>query len=545
MQSLPIGWPIDTDVETLPEVFLQLPGSLWPPAKDHVPRGTAELAAWSVTRSLTGSLLPGQVRGATGFSIATGTAVFAQPDGAPLSPWARGAARLSPGGDCILYASHDGPALSSGIRLGRFVVAPISGANTSNEVFLELDENSIRLRKPFRLDWEYDPAKPSFDASEVLRIIAARAGYTQTDIQDSGSMLSGIFDIAGQDAWSVAQDIAKATLGAVWISESGVFTYRNRDSLRGIGALAETVEALDSIESLSWSIDPADVADRIELTYTPTEVREDTVASNTVWEATNSIRVRARQSLTVYADIEGTTPRLDSPIPIWNTTDWPANIRSRWAASTSPNGGGERPANNALRISLSMVSPSRIRIELINQTEEHLWLVDGNGDPCLILRAKIHIAPGEEATVTIGASEDAAANSLSIPAGSWVQDAETARLLCAWAAGQSNFAQATIDQVRVKPNLARQLGDVIRLTDGHTNLLSRALITGIILDGDESGYTQRLDLALLDITFHEWDQWMAAHGINTFADLDRFLQRESLNTFEAFDEWGQDFGGTL
>lgn len=545
MQPLPEGWPIDSGVETLPEIFLQLPGSEWPPAIGSVPRGTAELGSWSVSRSLTGSLLPGQVRGATGFSIATGSASFAQPEGSPLSPWARGPNRLSPGGDCILYASHGGASLAAGIRLGRFVVAPISGANTSNDVYLELDENSIRLRKPLRLGWEYDPTKPSFDASEVLRAIAAKAGYASTDIQDSGSMLSGIFDLSGQDSWTVAQDIAKATLGAVWISESGVFTYRNRDSLRGVGAISETVEALDAIESLAWSIDPSDVADRVELTYTPTEVREDSEASNTVWEATSPIRVRGRQSLTVYADIEGTTPQLDSPIPLWATDNWPANVRSRWAASTSPSGGGTRPADNAIRVSLSMVSPSRIRIDLLNQTDDHLWLVDGNGDPCLILRARVYVVPGEEATVAIGASEESAMNSLTIPAGSWVQDAETARQLCAWAAGQSEFAQATVDQVRVKPNLARQIGDVIRLTDGRTNLLSKALITGVSLSGDGSGYSQRLDLALLDITFHEWDQWMATRGINTFGELDAFLQRESLNTFEAFDEWGQDFGGTL
>lgn len=545
MQRLPNGWPVDAAVETLPEVFLQLPGSVWPPARGEVPRGTAELGAWSATRSLTGSLLPGQVRGASGFSIATGSAVFAQPDGAPLSPWGKGPARLSPGGDCILYASHDGPVLSSGVSLGRFVVAPISGANTSNEVSLELDENSIRLRKPFRMDWEYNPATPTFDAAVVLRLIAERSGYTQTDIQDTGSMLSGIFDVSGKDAWSVAQEIAAATLGAVWISEAGVFTYRNRDSLRGLGALVESVEALDSIESLAWTIDPGDITDRVELTYIPTEVREDTKASLTIWEADKAIRVRAGQSLTVYADIDGTTPRVDSPIPVWDTTEYPATIRSRWAASNSPNGGGARPPDNAIRISLSTVSPSRIRIDLTNRTEEHLWLVDGNGDPCLILRTKTHIAPGEETTVSIGASEDTAISPLSVPAGGWVQDADTALSLCAWIAGQTSYAQATIERVRVKPDLARQLGDVIRLTDGHTNLLSKALITGIGLAGDGSGYTQHLDLALLDITFHEWDQWMAVRSINTFAELDLFLQRESLNTFEAFDEWGQDFGGTL
>lgn len=544
MQVKPGGWPTDSLVETIPEVFLELSGSSWPPANGEVSKGTAALGAWSVTRQLTGSSLPGQVRGPSGFSIASGTAQFPQPAGAPLTPWASGSLKLGPGGKCRLYASHAGPSVAAGLMLGAFVVAPISGANTRGTVDLDLDEGSIRLQRPFSLDWFYDPDMPSFDASRVLERIAEYGGYTETDIEPSGSILNGVFGVSGQSAWSVAQEIANATMGAVWISETGVFTYRNRGSLRGAGAFTETVEALDSIESLEWKVDPGDIADRVEFTFTPTLVEQSSTPNITLWEATEKIRVRAQQSAVVYAEISGTTQKVSSFLPLWDTSV-PADERSRWAAATSANGSGVQPPNNAIKITATLVQPSKIRIELENRTNEHLWMVDGNGQPSLILRTTLHVAPGEEETISSGASESGAVNPLQIKAGAWVQDPDTAHLMLNWITGQTERAQVTVNQVRVKPNMARQLGDIIRMTDQHTNLLSKAVITGITLAGDHNSYTQHLDLALLDLTFAEWDSWMRAKQINTFAELDAWMQANQIDTFTAFDTWGRDFGGTL
>lgn len=544
MQPKPEGWPSPSPIERVPEVYLSLTGSSWPPAANGVPRGVAEAGSWSVSRQLTGSSLPGQVRGATGHSIATGSVDFAQPEGAPLTPWAQGTLNISPGGRCKLYASHAGPNLTLGLMLGSFVVAPIQGANTSKSIMLELDEDSIRLQRPFTLDWYYDANMPTFDASWVLGKIAEYGGYTATDIEPSGSILNGVFGVSGQSAWEVAQEIAAATMGAVWISESGVFTYRSRASLRGEGVFTETVQALDSIESLDWRLDPGDIADRVELNFIPTRVEESDVANITIWEATDKIRVRAQQSAVVYADIQGTTPRVAPFLPLWSEAA-PPEERSRWAAATSANGSGEQPANDAITVTATIVSPSRVRINLENNTNQHLWMVDGNGQPSLILRTTLHVAPGEPETIQTGRSEEQALNPLSLDAGSWVQDPDTAHQMLNWITGQTERAQATVNQVRVAPDLTRQIGDVIRLEDGHTNLLSKALITGITNAGDAGGYTQHLDLALLDVTFTEWDTWMRKNGINTIDQLDAWMQANNINTFTAFDQWGQTLGGTL
>lgn len=549
MQVKPTSWPVECDIETLPEVFLELHGSQWPPARGDVPQGTAEVGAWSVSRQLTGSALPGQVRAASGHSIATGSASFAQPDGAPLSPWGRGSLNLGPGGKCTLYASHAGPGIALGLRLGSFVVAPVSGANTSNAVQLDLDEDSVRLQRPFTLNWAYDPANVTFDAAWVLERIAADAGYTTTDIEPTGSLLAGVFGVAGKSVWAVAQEIAEATMGAVWITEAGVFTYRNRNALRGLGGYVETIEALDSLEALAWSCDPADMADRVEVAYTPAEeVRS--MNTSTLWEATEVVKVSGGQAVRLTADITGTTDRFSAFIPLWEPSDptatvFPPERMSRWAAAATRDGGGERPADNALTVTTRIVNPSQVQIIVTNNTASTLWLVDGAGNPCLILRTGFHVVPGEPVSLSSGASEEAARNPLPIDLGQWVQDPAVAQDILSWVTSQTSRVQATIQQVRVKPDMARQLGDVVRLTDGHTGLRAKALITGISLSGDASSYTQTLDLALLAVVFADFDRWAVENNVATFADLDALFVARDLTTFAQFDEWLNDFGGTL
>lgn len=549
MQTKPAGWPLEGDVETLPEIFLELHGSQWPPARGDVPQGTAEVGSWSVSRQLTGSSLPGQVRAASGHSIASGSASFAQPDGAPLSPWGRGALSLGPGGKCTLYASHAGPGIASGLRLGAFVVAPVKGSNVSSAIDLELDEDSIRLNKPFTLEWSYNAAEPTFDASWVLHQIAAQAGYAQTDIQQAGSPIQGVFGVAGQSAWAVAQKIAEATMGAVWITPAGVFTYRNRESLRGVGGYAETIEALDSLESLEWTVDPADTADRVELNYTPTEFLR-APNSITLWEATEPIRVFGGQTITIKAPISGTTDRLAAFIPAWETSipgasNYPEGQMSRWAASASQLGGGEKPSDTAIRVSARMSRPSEVRIDITNTTGSPLWLVDGTGSPLLILRTSLLVQPGETATVDGGRVEGESVSELSVDAQGWIQDADTAQQMHSWLTSQTVRARASLPGVRVKPDLAREIGDIIRITDGHSGLRSKAIISGISLTGSDAGYQQTLDLSLLDVVFDDLDRWLAENAISTFTQLDTWLAANDINTFAQLDEWAIDFGGTL
>lgn len=724
MQERPAGWPIEGAVETIPEVFVKLPGSTWPPAMGGAPAGTGACGAWSITRDLTGGFLPGQVRGASGFSVAVATAQIPQP-ASPLSPWAAAGSQLTPGGQATLYASHDGADGSTALQLGKFRVDPISGASTDPALNLDLIEDSGRLKRPVAIRWAYtstDAERYSMDASWALDQIARAGGFYATPkpgsstvlsmplvggpacdrgttegalvdmyrevehtvglsgvssvearqsgtgvngvfyltcqvagsggvirmgdtlievtpasvvvregsttrgtvaigsaglvrvqlrivrvsggftvqartsesswpaattvsisgaspwasdditvsslsstgfiravrldntadsavwgqpsavIDLSGSPIRGIFDMEKQPGWDLAQNIATATLGGLWISENGVFTYRNRHTLRGIDGPVETIEALDQLETLQWRVDPADIADRVTVTYTPAEVRRAN-DSITLWEATNIIVVRQYSTQTIYADIEGTADRISDFRPVWDETVTATRF-SRYAASTSREAGGAQPADGALTFRTEMAGPSRVKIMITNHTGGPLWLVDGNGEPTLTLRTSVHVAPGEPVTVEQGLSESNSIAPLSIDCGAAVQDHATAVELCAWLEGQTRVALPTIGDVRVKPDLRRQIGDVVRITDGITSLDSKAIITGITLDGSAEGYTQTVKLALMATTFLDVDEWLASTPINTFTGFDDWLTSQNITTFAQLDGWLDTLGRT-
>src|SRR6185312_10609927 len=118
--------------------------------------------------------------------------------------------------------------------------------------------------------------------------------------------------------------------------------------------------------------------------------------------------------------------------------------------------------------------------------------------------------------LAMGKSEDNATAPLSIDLGAWVQRYEDAQSIMEWAWSQVQEPRAMIEGVRVKPNLARQIGDIVRVTDETTALSSKALVSGIHLNGSHGQYEQTLDLVLLDVTFYDLSKHL---GTKTFAQL--------------------------
>jgi hypothetical protein len=233
-----------------------------------------------------------------------------------------------------------------------------------------------------------------------------------------------------------------------------------------------------------------------------------------IWEATEAVQVPAGGTVTIYADIEGTAKNLATWLPIWDPTT--ATRFSRWAAATSRDGGGTQPVDTALQITATMTSTSRVRIRITNTTSTKLWTVDGSGNPTLIVRANLSARAGEAVTLTAGAPEAAAAAPLDIDLGAWVQRYADAQQILDWTWSQVQEPRATIQGVRVKPSLARQLGDIVRITDGQTGLSAKAIISGINLTGSAGQYEQTLDLVLLDVTFYDLSQSL---GSKTFGHL--------------------------
>ncbi|WP_394161558.1 hypothetical protein [Galactobacter valiniphilus] len=356
-------------------------------------------------------------------------------------------------------------------------------------------------------------------------------------IEHTGSPLRGVFDVAGKSSREVFQDIAKSTMGAGWQSETGDLMFRNASSLR-TGRPVEAVVATEKLEDLRWSISRDNSADRVTVSYTPAEVQTDSAHKITLWEATEPIMVPGNRTVTVTAEITGTTDRI-SPFSIVtaNAADAANATYSRWHASSSREGGGTRPTDDAIRIETKITGPSTVRLSITNTTSGTLWLVDGNGNPLVILRTSLQVQPGETQKLEWGQPEDKALNPFDFDSGQWVQDATTAQAMLAWLVDQLRSPLPTITQVRIIPDLRRQLGDIVTLTDEDSGLKAKALIIGISLEGDAGGYTQRLTLAILSVTYSDVKRWAKAQGITTYGQLKAHLVANGATTYKLAREY--------
>lgn len=351
-------------------------------------------------------------------------------------------------------------------------------------------------------------------------------------------------------SWDVMQEMAAATMGAVWIDEAGVLNYRSRDNMRGATTALETVTAERSLDDVPWSISTDEVADRVELTYRPPDIQiggqfvfQTNHMTINIWSSTEVVEIRAGRTIIIEQDLDGGAFDLAPWYPVWDTA-YAANRFSRWAASTQRDGGGTRPADTALTVTSSLVTPTRLRIRITNNTGSTLYTAGADGTTMLLQRGSMFARAGEPRIVASGVSEDAARNPLEIDLGAWVQDDATANEMLAWLTGNVTDPMPTLPGVQVTPKASRRLGDVIRIKDPqYTSLASKALVVGIRNEGSNGVLTQSLDLAILSTTFNDFDAWLVSQNVRTFDDLDVLLTDMGLTTFDALDAFIPTIGG--
>lgn len=359
----------------------------------------------------------------------------------------------------------------------------------------------------------------------------------------SGSLLTAVLPEPARSGWETMQEIARATLGWVGIDADGMLTCRGRDKLRG-GAPAETIISEDSLEDVSWTISADDVADRVEVTYRPPTLLTTAPVypyypSHTVWESTETLTLGAGRVATVTAEIEGSVARIaDMWLPVWNTA-LPAASYSRWNAFPNSDGTGTQPPDNALAIESTLLSSNRVHIRVRNTTAATLYVTQ------LTIRAYTAARAGEAVTLSRGLPADKARAPLAYDLGTWVQDDDTAREILDWLEGSVSNPMPTLSSVRVIPNPARRLGQIVKVTDRTTSLAAKALIAGISMSGSDGSLTQTLDLTILSTTFDDIDTWLTREGLTTFDLLDARLTALGLDTFDKLDDFLSRLGGTL
>lgn len=508
-------WP-DVAVETPPTVWLEAPDSAF---------GRRAVATWTLERELVWPLAPGG-SAAGGLSVGTATLTLAQDPARPFTPWSpRSDRRVTTGSQVDLYAAKGDPENPDTPRmpLGAWQLAPQSGALTDTSISVELIEAHYRART--------QPAAPpvvtDVEPAAIAFALAVQAAFLPA-IEVLGGTLPAPWVPSDADALTALQDLVTAWCGAVFVDNTGVLRVRSRETLAGLDATTIDLDVGRYAEDLAWSLDPADVPDRLEVTYTPAA----TLTSFEVDCSPEAIMVPARSSIDITVALDTSPLVVADWIDITNNPATNPNPTDPiFAANSRADGNNGVGVAGVLRVATVSVSTSRMILRLTNPSAQPLWVVDGNGSPCLFLRAQGYPAETERVTSRgLPAEASDASRIRQVDLGRYVQRQEDAEDIADYYWARLTAGLWKADSVRVKPDWARDLGDVVRLRHGRTSLNQRAMVTKIAWSGQAGEVTQTLDLALLPSIWAEfdeawagrtWDDFDALWAAYTWDDFDR------------------------
>ncbi|WP_029289141.1 hypothetical protein [Cellulomonas sp. HZM] len=376
-------------------------------------------------------------------------------------------------------------------------------------------------------------------------------------IGSSGSPLTALVAPTKSDAWSLMQQVAASTLGALWLDETGVLTYRGRDYVRGQtsevftgaplpGAGGGAIVAETTLVDLPWSVGIDDVADRVELTYTPPDVVMAAAGqyTTTVWTSSDIVAVSPGKTYQTYIDLETAVDDLAPWYPVWDA-GYAASRMSRWAASTQRDGGGTQPASNALTVTSDLVTPSRIRLRITNNTGGVLYTAGSDGTSQITIRATTLVSTGEPVTIATGKSAETAINPLAVDLGMWVQDDAAAAAALSWLKTATSNPLPVLEGVEMVPDLTCRLGDVRILRDPKfTNLVAKVLVVGVDLAATPGSLKQTLTLAVLDVVEGDIAALLLRAAVATEANLASYITT-NLGAGATEDQLGTDLIGRV
>lgn len=357
--------------------------------------------------------------------------------------------------------------------------------------------------------------------------------WTASERPISLPSLGGIIDApfvgADTDVWSAIQDVCAAWMAACIVSTDGALRVLTRDDLNGFRVDVATVDVGSSFEDLPWSLDPADVADRLELTFTPPAFQnyESGEWPPVLWQSEEVIEVAPHSTITIKATLSRAGSALLGWFPAWGTP----TTKNTWSAFTTADASGTHVDIDALAFKTTPISSSLVEIAVTNTLNDKVYLIDASGSPCLILRAARVASFETQQVVARGAQVADADNPVTVDLGYYVQHAEDAEELADYLWSRVSTPMWKASSVRVRLDWEHDIGRVLRLQHDRSDLDAKALVTKVSWSGSPGEIQQTLDLVLLPVTWADFDEAWAS---GTWADFNETWASKSWADFDYY-----------
>lgn len=363
------------------------------------------------------------------------------------------------------------------------------------------------------------------------------------DALGAGGLMPSPWLPSDVDVWSGVQDVVAKWLGAAWIDLNDELQCRNRYYLAG-DVPPEQITTIDvgrRVEDLPWTLDPADSADRLEVTYSPVDILtaaydpeaehwegggKGYVVMPLLWEADEAVLINPRQTITVVADVDSlgiAAGTYQQPFGLTQQWWYAESARdahwqvSSWNARPNRDGTGLVPGENALQVTSRQVSAGRVLIEIRNLSGAPLWTVNGKGEPWLRMRVAGKTSQSTTVVVERGTSAADAVNPMKVDLGRIVQRADDGEAIADFLWDRARAPGYRLSSLRIVPDWDRDLGDVLYLSHPTSGLQQKALLVKDARAGRPGELTQHVDLVLLPVTVGDFDDLWAGR---TVGDLD-------------------------
>lgn len=314
------------------------------------------------------------------------------------------------------------------------------------------------------------------------------------------------------DPWQVVQQIADAELAVAGFDESGIFRFKNRNTIRS-AALARTVTSTMALRSVGIEATAASVVNRAQVPYTTYAFAS---APSTVFTLNAPTRVPRYSTITLVATLDTLFASLDASISKLPNGSADTS-HSFYRASTDSSGLNEHPG--VTFPSIVQTAPNELTITVRNPSSQDAWLVSPAnyvdlpaGTPVLRLAALAVTAANELVAdfqyppATSGGAASTRWGEVAWQASSnpFSQDPTTAAQLAQDVVIDSCVPRPNLTNVTIIPDPRLQLSDVVRIIDSdrtgvdeYARIFAWTLTYEAGSDGGEMTYDMTIDARTL------------------------------------------------
>jgi hypothetical protein len=346
--------------------------------------------------------------------------------------------------------------------------------------------------------------------------------YPTAYLDESLNPLVATVETAGQDSWSVIQQLAQAELGIAGFDEQGIFRFRNRTRILTGQAPARTVSSTASLKALALDVSQSSVVTHVTCPVNALQLSTQQV----VWETSDVIRISPHKQASFIATTQEAVVGAAGADAGFHGTGSPPASMTYWRASRSAS--GTKRVSSGIDVIVTALSPTTLAVRIVNHNAFTVYMVSDNtltdvsaGTPYVKVGG-IFAAPPASGVLAdsqwpAAADGGAASNprgdiTLALPDNPWLQDTATAQQLTDAILADLYQPRPVLSGVTVVGDPRLQLADRVTIVDPDgSHLADDVMLVGHTLTDSGSDWTSTLDVRAINAP-GMWVMGVAGHS---------------------------------